>query len=62
MKPQEALDLLDRTVAQMNGPRLAHVQFQQAIECLKRAISPTGNHDAGRDKDSSDKDVGEESQ
>lgn len=38
MKPEDALELLDRTVAQMNGPRQVHVQLQQAIECLRTSI------------------------
>lgn len=43
MKPEDALELLDRTVAQMSGPRAVHVQLQQAIECLRALISdPAG--------------------
>ena len=39
MKPEDALEILDRTVAQMNGSRQVHVQLQQAIECLKDLIA-----------------------
>ena len=38
MKSEEALELLDRTVAQMNGPRQVHLQLQKAVECLKILI------------------------
>lgn len=39
MKPEEALDFLDRAVAQINGPRQVHVQFQQAIQCLRIVVA-----------------------
>lgn len=39
MKPEEALALLDRAAAQLNVTRQVHVQLQEAIECLRGAIS-----------------------
>lgn len=38
MEPRDALELLDRTIAQINGPRQIHVQLQEAVECLRVAL------------------------
>ena len=49
--PTDALELLDRTVAQLNGPRQVHVQLQEAVECLRIALSglTKGDRDASPD-------------
>ena len=39
MKPEEAIAILDQTVAQINASRQLHVQLQQAIECLRDVVS-----------------------
>ena len=45
MKPEDALELLDRAVAQINGPRQAHVQLQQAVECLRNYIADSAKRE-----------------
>lgn len=35
MKPEEAIQLLDQTVAQLQVTREVHVRLQQAIDVLK---------------------------
>lgn len=40
MTPQQALDLIDQNLAQLNGTREAHVTLQQAVAILQEAIKP----------------------
>jgi hypothetical protein len=40
MTPQEALNILDQAVSQLQANRQIHVQLQQAIEVLREAIKP----------------------
>lgn len=40
MNPNDALNLLDQTVSQINTDRKNHVLLQQAVEVLKEAIKP----------------------
>lgn len=54
MKPEEALNLLDRTIAQLNVPRETHVKFQQAISSLKQAISTSDDNSGSTPDDGVD--------
>jgi len=38
MKPEQALQLLDQVLANVNGTRADHVKLQEAILVLKEAI------------------------
>lgn len=40
MKPEEALQLIDNAVAQLQTNRETHIRLQQAIEVLKKIINP----------------------
>lgn len=40
MTPEQALELIDANVAQLNGTREAHLQLQMAINVLRAAIQP----------------------
>ena len=40
MTPEQAIALLDNTVAQINLPRAAHQQLAQAIATLQKATAP----------------------
>lgn len=40
MNPQQALELLDRAVSQVNANREAHIALVNALEVIKKAISP----------------------
>ena len=40
MTKEEALNLLDQAVSQLQTNRQTHIQLQQAVEVLKEAIAP----------------------
>jgi hypothetical protein len=40
MTPQEALNLLDKIVSEVNLNRVTHIQVQLAVEALRKAITP----------------------
>ena len=40
MTKEEALNLLDQAVSQLQTNRQTHIQLQQAVEILKEAIKP----------------------
>ena len=40
MTPQQALNLLDQLISNMNLNRANHIQAQQAVEILKKALKP----------------------
>ncbi len=39
MAPEQALDLLNNTVAQISLPRNSHIELAKAVEVLKAVIS-----------------------
>ncbi len=53
MSPEDAIELLDQAVAQINGPRQLHIQLQQAIDCLRDSI---GNSTQPKDNSTPPKD------
>lgn len=40
IKPEEALQLCDQAISQLQANRDVHVRLQQAVEVLKEAIIP----------------------
>lgn len=51
MKPEEALELLNQAVAQINTSRQLHIQLQQAIECLSEVLPEPSETDKDLVKD-----------
>jgi hypothetical protein len=51
MKPQEALELLDRAIAQLSANREVHVKLQEAITVLAEAIKPPTAKEEKKDKE-----------
>lgn len=50
MKPEDAIELLDKAVAQLSGPRQAHIQFQEAIESLRALVLDKAGVSKGKPK------------
>ena len=40
MKPEEALNLLDQAVSQLQTGREVHMKLQQAVQILRETIKP----------------------
>ncbi len=49
MKPEEALQICDQAVSQLQANREVHVKLQEAVQVLREAIIPTPKPEAKKE-------------